>query len=99
MQPFLIETAFTRKPNCAELFLLSIIIALAFMPRGIQFSSFRSFVLPSVAWNLRQSFALKFLKWFISQQLLIRMHSYLDHSYHGGLAFTPYPGVGLEVKI
>ena len=48
-----------------------------------------SFVLPSVAWNLRQSFALKFLKWCISQQLLIRKHSYLDHSYPGGLAFTP----------
>ena len=75
------------------------------MPRGIQFSSFRSsvrmfvcsfvcsfvrsFLLPSVAWNLCQSFALKFLKWCISQQLLIRKHSYLDHSYPGGLAFTP----------
>ena len=41
----------------------------------------RSFVR---SWNLRQSFALKFLKWCISQQLLIRKHSYLDHSYHGG---------------
>ena len=49
----------------------------------------RSFVLPSVTWNLRQSFALKFLKWCISQQLLIRKLSYLDHSYPGGLAFTP----------
>ena len=49
----------------------------------------RSFVLPSVAWNLRQSFALKFLKWCISQQLLIRKHSYFDHSYPGWLAFTP----------
>ena len=49
----------------------------------------RSFVLPSVAWNLRQSFALKFLKGCTSQQLLIRKHSYLDHSYPGGLAFTP----------
>ena len=48
----------------------------------------RSFVLPSVTWNLRQSFALKFLKWCISQQLLIRKHSYLDHSYPGGLAFS-----------
>ena len=48
-----------------------------------------SFVLPSRLWNLRQSFALKFLKWCISQQLLIRKHSYLDHSYPGGLAFTP----------
>ena len=49
----------------------------------------RSFVLPSVTWNLRQSFALKFLKWCISQQLLIRKHSYLDHCYPEGLAFTP----------
>ena len=49
----------------------------------------RSFVLPSVAWNFRQSFALKFFKWCISQQLLIRKYSYLDHSYPGGLAFTP----------
>ena len=49
------------------------------------------FVLLSVAWNLRQSFALKFLKWCISRQLLIRKHSYLDHSYPGGLAFTPWP--------
>ena len=49
----------------------------------------RSFVLPSRSWNLRQSFALKFLKLCISQQLLIRKHSYLDHSYPGGLAFTP----------
>ena len=40
-----------------------------------------SFVLPSVTWNLRQSFALKFLKWCIFQQLLIIKHSYLDHSY------------------
>ena len=46
----------------------------------------RSFVR---SWNLRQSFALKFLKWCISQQLLIRKHSYLDHSYPGGLAFSP----------
>ena len=46
----------------------------------------RSFVR---SWNLRQSFALKFLKWCISQQLIIRKHSYLDHSYPGGLAFTP----------
>ena len=48
----------------------------------------RLFVLPSRSWNLRQSFASKFLKWCISQQLLIRKHSYLDHSYLGGLAFT-----------
>ena len=41
------------------------------------------------SWNLRQSFALKFLKWCISQQLHIRKHSYSDHSYPGGLAFTP----------
>ena len=49
----------------------------------------RSFVLPSRSWNLRQSFALKFLKWCISQQLHIRKHSYSDYSYPGGLAFTP----------
>ena len=79
----------------------SVIIPPAFMPRVYSFRLFRSsvrmfvcsfvrsFVLPSVAWNLRQSFALKFLKWCISQQLLIRKHSYLDHSYPGGLAFTP----------
>ena len=46
----------------------------------------RSFVRNSVT---HQSFASKFLKWCISQQLLIRKHSYLDHSYPGGLAFTP----------
>ena len=57
--------------------------------RSFVCSFVRSFVLPSVAWNLRQSFALKFLKWCISQQLLMRNHSYLDHSYPGGLAFTP----------
>ena len=49
-------------------------------------SSVRMFVR---SWNLRQSFALKFLEWCISQQLLIRKHSYLDHSYPGGLAFSP----------
>ena len=46
----------------------------------------RLFVRNSVT---RQSFASKFLKWCISQQLLIRKRSYLDHSYPGGLAFTP----------
>ena len=55
--------------------------------------SVRMFVSSFVrSWNLRQSFALKFLKWCISQQLLIRKHSYLDHSYPGGLAFTPWSG-------
>ena len=34
-----------------------------------------------------QSFTLKFRKWGISQQPLIRKHSYLDHRYPGGLAF------------
>ena len=48
-----------------------------------------SFVLPSRSWKLRQSFASKFLKWCISQQLHIRKHSYTDHSYPGGLAFIP----------
>ena len=65
-----------------------------FSPFGSSFRPFvcslvRSFVLPSRSWNLRQSFVLKFLKWCIYQQLLIRKHSYLDHSYPGGLAFTP----------
>ena len=46
----------------------------------------RSFVRSLVHTSFR--FALKFLKWCISQQLLIRKHSYLDHSYPGGLAFT-----------
>ena len=59
-----------------------------------QVYSFRLSVRPFIcsfvrSWNLRQSFALKFLKWCISQQLLIRKHSYLDHSYPGGLAFSP----------
>ena len=52
-------------------------------------SSVRMFVSSFVrSWNLRQSFASKFLKWCISQQLHIRKHSYSDHSYPGGLAFT-----------
>ena len=59
--------------------------------RSYVHSFVRSFVLPSVAWNLRQSFALKFLKWCISQQLLIRQHSYLDHRYPGGFAVTLGP--------
>ena len=61
---------------------------------GIYAEGYIVFAFPFVSsfvrsWNLRQSFALKFLKWCISQQLLIRKHSYLDHSYPGGLAFTP----------
>ena len=34
------------------------------------------------------SFALKFLKWCIFQQIHIRKHSYSDDSYLGGLAIT-----------
>ena len=34
--------------------------------------------------ELLQSFTLKFLKWGISHQPLIRKHSYLDHRYPGG---------------
>ena len=49
----------------------------------------RLFILTSVTFkNLHQSFVSKFLKWCISQQLHIRKHSYLDHSYPGGLALT-----------
>ena len=70
-------------------------------------SSVRMFVSSFVrSWNLRQSFALKFLKWCISQQLLIRKHSYVDHStleswhsLHDHGPQGPCPGVGLEVKI
>ena len=36
-----------------------------------------------------QSSMLKFHKWSISQQPLIRKHSYLDHRYPGGSAFIP----------
>ena len=46
--------------------------------------------------ELLQSFMLKFLKWGISPQPLIRKHSYLDHRYPGGLGFhsmTPDPRV------
>ena len=39
--------------------------------------------------ELLQSFMLKFLNWGISQQPLIRKHSYLDHRYPGGSAFIP----------
>ena len=47
------------------------------------------FVRTSVTYlEFESKFVLKFLKWCISQQLLIRKLSYLDHSYLGGLAFT-----------
>ena len=50
----------------------------------------RSFVCDSVPFMaLLQSFTLKFLKWGISQQPLIRKHSYLDRRYPGGSAFIP----------
>ena len=39
--------------------------------------------------ELLQSFMLKFLNWGISQQPLIRKHSYLDHRYPGGSASIP----------
>ena len=97
---FTLGTSFVYSENLEQLLASS--YTPAFMPRVYSFrlsvrpfvcsfvcSFVRSFVLPSVAWNLRQSFALKFLKWCISQQLLIRKHSYLDHSYPAGLAFTP----------
>ena len=51
----------------------------------------RSFVRDSVPFvELLQSFTLKFLKWGISHQLLTRKHSYLDHRYPGGSAFSPW---------
>ena len=49
----------------------------SFVPTSVTFVEFAS------------KFCVKFLKWCISHQLLIRKHSYLDHSYPGGLAFTP----------
>ena len=54
----------------------------------------RSFVCPFVRDSipfveLLQSFTLKFLKWGISHQPLVRKHSYLDHRYPGGSAFIP----------
>ena len=55
--------------------------------RSYVHSFFCSFVCTSFR---RMEFASKFLKWCISQQLLIRKHTYLDHSYPGGLAVTPW---------
>ena len=50
-----------------------------------------SFIRDSVSFvELLQNFMLMFLKWVISQQPLIRKHSYLDHRYPGGLAFIPW---------
>ena len=49
-------------------------------------SHVRSFLLPSVAFV---EFTTQFFKWCISQQRLTRKHSYLDHSFPGGLALTP----------
>ena len=50
-----------------------------------------SFVRDSVPFvKLLQSFTLKFFKWGISHQPLIRKHSYLDHRYLGGSAFIPW---------
>ena len=40
--------------------------------------------------ELLWSFMLKFLKWGISHQPLIRKHSYLDHRYPGGSALIPW---------
>ena len=52
--------------------------------------SVRLFVHDSIPFvELLQSFTLKFLKWGISHQPLIRKHSYLDHRKPGGTAFSP----------
>ena len=40
--------------------------------------------------GLLQSFTLKFIKWGISHQPLIRNHSYLDHRYPGASALIPW---------
>ena len=68
-----------------------------FIPRHLcrRVYSFRLSVCPFVCLLVRSYFrhvrgiCVKVLMWCISQQLLIRKHSYLDHSYPGGLAFTP----------
>ena len=87
----------------------------AFMPRGIEFFAF-PFVCSFVRLCVRHvrgiydkgfhRVALKFFKWGISHEPLIRKHSYLDHRYlEGQLSFHdswpqgPCPRVGLEVKI
>ena len=50
----------------------------------------RSFVRDSIPFmELLQSFTLKFLKWGVSHQPIIRKHSYLDDRYPGGSAFIP----------
>ena len=50
-----------------------------------------SFVCDSILFvELLQSFTFKFLKWDISHHPLIRKHSYLDHRYPGGSAFSPW---------
>ena len=50
-----------------------------------------SFVRDSVPFvELLQSFTLKFLKWDISRQPLIRKRSYLDHRYPRGSAYIPW---------
>ena len=69
------------------------------MPRGIKFSPFRSSVRMFVCSCVRHvrgiydivfhRVAGKFLKWGISHDPLFRKHSYLDHSYTGGLTFIP----------
>ena len=83
--------------------LYALFIPPAFMPRGIQFSSFPflhsyvpSFILTAVPFmELLQSFTCKQLERSISHQTLIRKHSYLDHRYLGGSdsTVTPHPRV------
>ena len=64
---------------------------LSVRPYGCSFVSL--FVRDSVPFvELLQSFTLKFLQWGISQQPLIRKHSYLDHRYPVGSAFIPWIG-------
>ena len=46
-------------------------------------------MIPSHSWNYWR-FILKFLKWGISHQPLIRKHFYLEHRYPGGSAFSPW---------
>ena len=71
---------------------------LTYYTPGIYAKGYIVFVFPFVRLYVRSivrtsvmfvEFASKFIKCCISQQLLTRKHSYLDHSYLGRLTFTP----------
>ena len=75
--------------------ILWIIIPPAFMPRVYSFClSVHPYVCSFVSGiydKVFQKVTLKFLKWDLSHETLIRKHSFLDHRYPGGSAFIPWP--------